>query len=93
MEGNAEMSADWGMSTPATAAGRGAEGAPDGGRGAERAPDGGRGTRSSPASAAGPRVRDSEAAKARLPQAATDEFATYGIAGARIDRGSAPRPG
>jgi AcrR family transcriptional regulator len=33
-----------------------------------------------------PRTRDSEAAKARLLQAATDEFAAYGIAGARIDR-------
>jgi AcrR family transcriptional regulator len=92
MEGNAEMSADGGMSTPATVAGRGAEGTPDGGRGAEGTPDGGRGARSSPASATGPRVRDSEAAKARLLQAATDEFAAYGIAGARIDRiGAAAR--
>lgn len=33
-----------------------------------------------------PRTRDSEAAKARLLQAATEEFAAYGIAGARIDR-------
>ncbi|MFE9764593.1 TetR family transcriptional regulator [Streptomyces sp. NPDC005808] len=33
-----------------------------------------------------PRTRDSEAAKARLLKAATDEFAAYGIAGARIDR-------
>lgn len=33
-----------------------------------------------------PRTRDSEAAKARLLQAATDEFAACGIAGARIDR-------
>lgn len=33
-----------------------------------------------------PRTRDSETAKARLLQAATDEFAAYGIAGARIDR-------
>jgi AcrR family transcriptional regulator len=32
------------------------------------------------------RVRDPEGAKARLLQAATDEFATHGIAGARIDR-------
>src|ERR1700738_2765620 len=32
------------------------------------------------------RPRDSEAAKARLLQAATDEFAAHGIAGARIDR-------
>src|SRR5437588_842287 len=64
------------MSTPATAADRGAEGAPAGGHGAS----------TSPAPTAGPRVRDSEAAKARLLQAATDEFATYGIAGARIDR-------
>jgi AcrR family transcriptional regulator len=33
-----------------------------------------------------PRTRDSTAAKARLLQAATDEFAAHGIAGARIDR-------
>jgi AcrR family transcriptional regulator len=33
-----------------------------------------------------PRPRDSEAAKARLLQAATDEFAAHGVAGARIDR-------
>ncbi|GAA2468796.1 TetR family transcriptional regulator [Winogradskya humida] len=33
-----------------------------------------------------PRQRDAEATKARLLQAATDEFATHGIAGARIDR-------
>ena len=33
-----------------------------------------------------PRTRDSEAAKARLLQAATDEFAAHGVAGARIDR-------
>ncbi|GAA1912949.1 TetR family transcriptional regulator [Streptomyces durmitorensis] len=33
-----------------------------------------------------PRTRDSEAAKARLLQAATDEFAAHGISGARIDR-------
>jgi AcrR family transcriptional regulator len=33
-----------------------------------------------------PRTRDPETAKARLLQAATDEFAAYGIAGARIDR-------
>jgi AcrR family transcriptional regulator len=32
------------------------------------------------------RPRDSEAAKARLLQAATDEFAAHGVAGARIDR-------
>jgi AcrR family transcriptional regulator len=32
------------------------------------------------------RVRDSEGSKARLLQAATDEFAAYGIAGARIER-------
>lgn len=32
------------------------------------------------------RTRDSTAAKARLLQAATDEFAAHGIAGARIDR-------
>lgn len=32
------------------------------------------------------RIRDSEGTKARLLQAATDEFAAYGIAGARIDR-------
>jgi AcrR family transcriptional regulator len=33
-----------------------------------------------------PKVRDAQATKARLLQAATDEFAAYGIAGARIDR-------
>ncbi|GAA2598012.1 TetR family transcriptional regulator [Winogradskya consettensis] len=33
-----------------------------------------------------PRQRDAAATKARLLQAATDEFATHGIAGARIDR-------
>ncbi|SDL41738.1 TetR family transcriptional regulator [Nonomuraea jiangxiensis] len=33
-----------------------------------------------------PRARDAEATKARLLQAATDEFAAYGIAGARVDR-------
>ena len=33
-----------------------------------------------------PKVRDAEATKARLLQAATDEFAAHGIAGARIDR-------
>lgn len=33
-----------------------------------------------------PRTRDSETAKARLLQAATDEFAAHGVAGARIDR-------
>jgi len=33
-----------------------------------------------------PKVRDAEATKARLLQAATDEFAGHGIAGARIDR-------
>jgi AcrR family transcriptional regulator len=32
------------------------------------------------------RPRDSESAKARLLQAATDEFAAHGVAGARIDR-------
>jgi len=32
------------------------------------------------------RVRDPEATKARLLQAATEEFAAHGIAGARIDR-------
>ena len=31
-------------------------------------------------------VRDAEATKARLLEAATAEFAAYGIAGARIDR-------
>src|SRR5882757_185828 len=39
-----------------------------------------------PPVARAPRTRDSEAAKARLLQAATEEFAEYGIAGARIDR-------
>jgi AcrR family transcriptional regulator len=33
-----------------------------------------------------PKVRDAQATKARLLQAATEEFAAYGIAGARIDR-------
>jgi AcrR family transcriptional regulator len=33
-----------------------------------------------------PKVRDAEATRARLLQAATDEFAAHGIAGARIDR-------
>ena len=33
-----------------------------------------------------PKVRDAEATKARLLQAATDEFAAHGIAGARIER-------
>jgi AcrR family transcriptional regulator len=33
-----------------------------------------------------PRPRDSEATKALLLRAATDEFAEYGLAGARIDR-------
>jgi AcrR family transcriptional regulator len=50
------------------------------------APAAGSGTAAPPETSPGPRVRDSEAAKARLLQAATDEFAAYGIAGARIDR-------
>ncbi|SDL42038.1 DNA-binding transcriptional regulator, AcrR family [Nonomuraea maritima] len=33
-----------------------------------------------------PKVRDAAATRARLLQAATSEFATYGIAGARIER-------
>ncbi|UBU17952.1 TetR family transcriptional regulator [Nonomuraea gerenzanensis] len=33
-----------------------------------------------------PRIRDAEATRARLLQAATDEFAAHGIAGARVDR-------
>src|SRR5882672_5175028 len=33
-----------------------------------------------------PKLRDAEATKARLLQAATQEFAAHGIAGARIDR-------
>jgi AcrR family transcriptional regulator len=39
-----------------------------------------------PRPTASPRVRDAEATKARLLQAATDEFAAHGIAGARVDR-------
>lgn len=49
---------------------------------ASRAPS----TQGAPRSARPPRTRDSESAKARLLKAATDEFAAYGIAGARIDR-------
>jgi len=33
-----------------------------------------------------PKVRDAEATRARLLQAATEEFAAHGVAGARIDR-------
>jgi AcrR family transcriptional regulator len=35
---------------------------------------------------AAPKARDAQATKARLLQAATEEFATHGIAGARVDR-------
>ncbi|WP_037911633.1 TetR family transcriptional regulator [Actinacidiphila yeochonensis] len=40
----------------------------------------------SPASATSPTGRDAEATRRRLLAAATEEFAAYGIAGARVDR-------